>query len=75
MLARSLKRQKALDDRQTEPMGGKAMKETMRCKNCGADFEGIQCIHCGSSDFVDVSRFYDQEVLSHYMNQRKAVEL
>jgi len=51
------------------------MKETLRCKNCGADHEGGMCIHCGCSEFVDVSHFYDQESLAAYMTQRKAVEL
>jgi hypothetical protein len=50
-------------------------KETMRCKNCGEDWAGVVCIHCGCDDFVDVSRFYDQEVLQHYRQQRRAVEL
>lgn len=51
------------------------MKETMRCKNCGADFEGGVCIHCGCDEFIDVGPFYDKEVLGHYRQQRAAVEL
>lgn len=51
------------------------MRETMRCKNCGADFESGVCIHCGCDEFIDVGRFYDTEVLRHYRQQREAVEL
>ena len=51
------------------------MTGTLRCKNCGADHTGGPCIHCGRDEFVDVSRFYDQEVLRHYETQRKAAEL
>ena len=51
------------------------MKETLRCRNCGADHEGMRCIHCGCDQFVDVSPFYDKDVLAHYLTQRKAVEL
>ena len=50
-------------------------KETIRCKNCGEDWAGGVCIHCGCDDFVDVSRFYNQESLKHYREQRQAVEL
>lgn len=51
------------------------MKETMRCKNCGADFESGVCLHCGCDQFVDVSAFYDKDVLAHYRQQRRATEL
>jgi hypothetical protein len=57
-------------------MGGiNTMKETMRCKNCGEDWAGVVCVHCGCDDFVDVAAFYDKEVLQHYRQQRQAVEL
>lgn len=50
-------------------------KETMRCKNCGEDWAGGVCIHCGCDEFVDVSRFYNKESLQAYRQQRQAVEL
>lgn len=51
------------------------MKETLRCKNCGADFGGGVCGHCGRDEFVDVARFYDKEQIQAYTKQRQAVEL
>ena len=51
------------------------MKETLRCKNCGADYTEGGCVHCGRDEFIDVGPFYDTEVLAHYRQQRKAVEL
>ena len=51
------------------------MMETLRCKNCGADRTVGVCQLCGCDQFVDVSRFYDQDVLQHYQAQRKAAEV
>jgi hypothetical protein len=56
-------------------MGNDQVKKTLRCRDCGADHTGGVCKHCGCDVFVDVSRFYDAEVLEHYAKQRAAVEL
>ena len=37
------------------------MLQTLRCKHCGADFEGGRCMYCGSDEFVDVSDMYTAE--------------
>jgi uncharacterized metal-binding protein len=38
----------------------------MRCKHCGADYDGGRCGHCGSDEFVDVVDHYNDENLSMY---------
>lgn len=49
------------------------MMQTLRCKHCGADFEGGRCTHCGSDDFVDVSGMYNPENVVLYADTRVPV--
>ena len=49
------------------------MMQTLRCKHCGADFEGGRCMHCGSDDFVDVSSMYNPENVVLYADVRVPV--
>jgi len=46
------------------------MLQTLRCKHCGADFEGGRCMRCGSDDFVDVSGMYNPENVVMYAGVR-----
>ncbi len=44
------------------------MLQTLRCKHCGADFEGGRCMYCGSDEFVDVSDMYTAENVVLYVD-------
>ncbi|UCC92511.1 MAG: hypothetical protein JSW25_07535 [Thermoplasmata archaeon] len=43
----------------------------MRCRHCGADYEGGRCGYCGSDEFVDVVDHYHDENLNMYRSGGK----